>query len=125
MQTDTTYNTDKKIRSLAKAKGFDFSCERVPHLTGHFEYEDGSCQGMTYFIDVAFIYRFCRVFGVYRLQQVNDKSCWVTHDNNDIYLIEPLHKKDGKSLNVNKWRDWLKSISLYTTINVDQIEKGF
>ena len=111
-------------RSLAKCCGFDFSTERTPSLCGFFEYEEGFCQGFGFFIDIAFLYRFCRVFNVDKLSKVNGKSCWVTHSNDQIFLIEPLHKKDGIPLDVIKWQSWIMN-QLKSPLTMDRILNEF
>ena len=102
MQTNYT-------RSLAKCKNFDFYIhDRGWGLSGEFEYEDGSCQGLGYIVDTAFILNFMGVFGVELLQDVNNKSCWVTHSSCEIIKIEPLHKKDGKLFDIKEWGRWIE-----------------
>ena|SRR3990167_3196103 len=97
-------------RSLAKARNFDIWLEDhgLLVLDGHFEYEDGGAQGMGYCVDTAFLMRFLVAFGVDHLQKVNGKSCWVTHTNDKISKIEPLHKKDGEAFDIPTWREWAK-----------------
>lgn len=59
-------------RSLARCYGFDVAIEDhgILVLMGHFEYDEGTCQGLGYCIDSSFLYRFLGVFGVERLRQV-------------------------------------------------------
>lgn len=97
-------------RSLAKLKGFDVGTEDhgILVMYGTFEYDEWGCQGLGYCIDAAFIYRFLDVFGVSKLSEVNGKSCWVTHDDNHIIKLEPLHKKDGKTFDIVEWQEFSK-----------------
>jgi hypothetical protein len=92
-------------RELAKCIEFDIQDDEHGGLMlgGHFDYEGGSCQGLGYNVDMDFIQRFMQVFGVSRLQQVNRKSCWVTHDGSGVVKIEPLHKNDGEPFSVKEW----------------------
>ena len=68
-------------RELAKCEDFDIGIEDhgILVMFGNFRYEGSSCQGFGYAIDTSFLYRFLDVFEVEKLQQVNGKSCWVTH----------------------------------------------
>ena len=95
-------------RELAKAKDFDIQIEDhgIPVLSGYFDYEGGSAQGLGYFVDMAFVMRFMGVFGVEYLHRVEGKSCWVTHTNDKILSIEPLHAKDGTPFVIQDWIDW-------------------
>lgn len=97
-------------RDLARCKGFDFAIEDhgLPVLYGHFEYEGSGGQGFGYMVDAAFLMRFMGVFGVERLQQVNGRSCWVTHTSDRITLIEPLHASDGQPFDIGAWEAWVK-----------------
>lgn len=98
-----------KEKSLARCKGFDFSIhDRGYGLSGHFEYEDGGCQGFGYITDEGFLLAFLQSVGVESLRKLEGKSCWVTHDHSNIYRIEPLHKKDGKPFIIEKWRKWIE-----------------
>lgn len=92
-------------RELAKCKGFDLTYDRWVGIQGTFYYEGGSAQGIGWIQDLDFMKQFMRVFNVEKLQQVNGRSCWVTHDNSTISLIEPLHKDDGKAFDVMKWSE--------------------
>jgi len=95
-------------RSLAKCEDFDFIIDDhgLPLLNGTFNYENGSAQGLGFIIDVSFLMRLMEAVGVGSLQDINKKSCWVTHTHSEIFKIEPLHKKDGTTFNIKKWRDW-------------------
>ena len=96
-------------RSLAKVRGVDFTInDRFYGLSGLFEYEDGGCQGTGYCVDTAFLLNFMAVFNVTKLQDVNGRSCWVTHSHCDIRLIEPLHKKDGTPFHIPTWTHWVE-----------------
>ena len=92
-------------KCLAKLRGFDVGIEDhgcfVMH--GTFEYEDSGAQGLGYVINTEFIKKFIAVFRAERLQQVNGKSCWVTHTFDKILKIEPLHKKDGVVFDIVEW----------------------
>lgn len=58
-------------------------------------------------INIDFIKKFMLVFDVEHLKEVNGKSCWVTHTNDNILKIEPLHKKDGEVFNLEEWsKQW-------------------
>lgn len=69
-----------KERELAKWEGSDLEIEDHGWLvlTGHFKYENGTCQG------------------------------WVTHDGGNIELVEPLHKDCGTPFNISEWRQWME-----------------
>ena len=97
-------------RSLARCNKFDIGIEDhgLLVLYGHFEYEDGEAQGLGYCIDSAFLYRFLGVFNVQRLQDINGRSCWVTHTHSDISLVEPLHAKDGTPFILGDWQEFSK-----------------
>jgi hypothetical protein len=93
-------------RELAKCLGFDIGVEDhgMPYMFGQFDYEDsGRSQGFGYCIDTSFLMRFLAVFGVEKLQQVNGKSCWVTHDISSILKVEPLHKREGRPFDLKEW----------------------
>ena len=94
-----------KERELAKAVDFDVQDDDHGGLMlgGHFEYEGGSHQGLGYMIDMEFVRRFMEVFSVHQLQDVNGKSCWVTHDYKGISKIAPLHKGDGQPFDIDDW----------------------
>lgn len=103
----------KRERELAKLRDFDIIVEDHGWIMmgGTFEYEESSCQGIGYGINIQFVKRLMAVFSVDRLQRVNGKSCWVTHDNSTIYKIEPLHKKDGEVFDVEQWaKETIKKI---------------
>ena len=101
---------EKPTRSLAKCEGFDIVVEDhgCPFLSGSFKYEDGGGQGFGYIVDIPFIMRFIRALGVYGLKGTKGRSCWVTHTHNNILKIEPLHKEDGVTFNIEKWTEWHK-----------------
>lgn len=108
-------------RELAKCRNFDFQIhDRGYGLRGEFEYEGGGCQGFGYITDEAFILGFLQAVGVDSLRELEGKSCWVTHANCDISLIEPLHKKDGKPFSLKKWGDWInkRNAKGYTIGNI-------
>lgn len=94
-------------RELAKVNGADIvdNDHGWLHLGTTFEYEGGSAQGISRGLDMEFIRLFMDVFGVEKLSECHDKSCWVTHNFSDIKLIEPLHKKDGQALDVHRWAE--------------------
>ena len=96
----------KAERELAKAKYFDFGIEDhgFPFLFGHFEYDRaGSSQGIGNILTMEFLMAFLEVFDVEQLHQVNGKSCWVTHTNDKILKIEPLHRKEGKPFDIESF----------------------
>lgn len=103
-------------RILARCRGFDFAIEDhgLPTLNGHFEYEGGSCQGMGYMVDTAFLFRFLEAVGVSSLRELEGKSCWVTHTHDKISKIEPLHKKDGTPFIIEEWGEWVKRRAPFT-----------
>lgn len=105
---------EKAERSLAKCRGFDIGIEDhgILVMYGTFEYDDGGCQGLGYGIETSFLYRFLSVFSVEMLRQVNGKSCWVTHTNDRITKIEPLHKKDGVPFDIVKWQKFVQQMNL-------------
>lgn len=98
-------------RDLAICRGFDLEIEDhgILVLTGHFEYEGGSSQGLGYAVNAAFLYRFLAVFGNCALRKVEGKSCWVTHDHSSISKIEPLHKKGGDAFDIPTWQAWVQA----------------
>lgn len=97
-------------RELARWVEPDFVLGRgcIPALGGHFEYESGGCQGFGEFIDAGFLVRFLAVFGAASLAATAGRSCWVTHTQSKIQLVEPLHKKDGRPFDVRAWRAWCR-----------------
>lgn len=102
--------TDEE-RELAKCSDFDIWIEDhgLMTLSGSFEYEGGSVQGLGYIINMEFVRAFMDALGVERLNDVKGESCWVTHDNHHVSKIEPLHKKDGKAFNIDKFIETQKS----------------
>ena len=97
----------KAERWLGRAEGFDFEIEDhgLPVLSGSFDGGSFS-QGLGYQVDIEFIKRFLRVFGVYKLQEVNGESCWITNrrgNNEPIILLEPLYEKDGEAFDIEEW----------------------
>lgn len=92
-------------KELARCRDFDFGIEDhgCPYLLGYFEYEGGSCQGLGYMPSIDFMVKILKAIGVDSLNKMEGKSCWVTHTQDKILLIEPLHKKDGKPFDVMKW----------------------
>jgi hypothetical protein len=97
-------------RSLAKCGDFDLMIEDHGWLIirGDFDY-DGTSQGFTpYFADPSIIMRLLRAIGVDSLNDIEGKSCWVTHTNDEITKIEPLHKKEGETFDILAWKKWAK-----------------
>ena len=96
---------DKKHRDLAKLKGFDIQIEDhgLMMMAGTFYFDSSSCQGFGYCINIEFVRGLMEVFNANKLQDVNGKSCWVTHDRSKIYKLEPLHKDEGKVFEINAW----------------------
>lgn len=94
-------------RELARCVGFDLIDHEVVGLmlNGRLEYDSGKCEDLGYRSDTDFVMWFMRVFGVTNLQDVNGRSCWVTHDDagGSIQQIYPLHRKDGVPFNVEAW----------------------
>ena len=84
---------------------FDFCIEDhgCPFMNGHFDYEDGCCQGFGYMVDVSFLMRLLSAVGVSSLRELNGEPCWVTSTGNKILKVEPLHKKDGAPFDITKW----------------------
>jgi hypothetical protein len=108
-------------RSLAKCKDFDFGIhDRGYGLSGNFEYEDGGCQGIGYLTDVSSILGLLQAVGVDSIQELEGKSCWVTHTHCKIIKIEPLHKKNGKPFVIKKWQEWIERYNCngYTLGNI-------
>lgn len=101
-------------RSLAKCSGFDIMIEDhgILVMDGHFDYEEGTSQGLGYCIDTSFLYRFLGVFGVRHLHDVNGKSCWVTHTNGSIEKLEPLHKSEGTPMIMADWSAFVDKLHL-------------
>jgi hypothetical protein len=102
----------KPERNLAKCDGFDFIIEDhgMPFLSGSFTYEEPGwgTQGFGYVVDTAFMYRLLNAVGVHSLKDLKGKSCWVTHTHDNISKVEPLHKKDGETFDIEKWKEWHK-----------------
>ena len=100
-------NLSKPERELAKLKGFDIMKEDhgCMVMAGSFYYEGSSVQGIGYVINIDFVDRLMDVFRADRLQQINGKSAWVTHDHSSIHKIEPLHAEDGITFDIKKWVD--------------------
>ena len=74
-----------------------------------FEYDNSGIQGIgMYMLCPAFLIRLMNALGVRRLSDIEGTSCWVTHTNESIKRIDPLHKKDGDSFVVEDWRKWVK-----------------
>lgn len=94
-------------REVARCEGFDIIDDEHGGLGigGCFNY-GGSRQGFGYRIE--FVRRFMAVFRVNRLQDVNGKACWVTHDHCSITLIEPLLPSEGTSFDLVAWSNALK-----------------
>lgn len=94
------------VRLLARCKGFDLELEDRGHLIlkGCFYYEGQlGVQGLGYEVDAVFLKRFLRAIGVYELQQVNGRSCWVTVIDGTVRIIEPLHAEDGTRFDIREW----------------------
>lgn len=115
----------EEYRALAKCAEFDVGIGHgCPTLFGHFEYDEGGCQGFGYMVDVAFLMRFMAVFSVGQLQDVNGKSCWVVFDaqhhfragssSEHIIRIDPLHHKDGQPFSIPDWKKWMMNGPRYS-----------
>jgi len=102
--------TDNVKRELAKVTGkVDFIMGRgsFPDVILCFEYESGfsQCLGGN-FIDISFLMRLCKCFGVEKLRDIEGKSCWVWATPSNILRIDPLHSKDGTPFDIEEWRAW-------------------
>lgn len=97
------------LTEAAVAEAFDIEIEDHGFLvlSGTFRYtspEGGGChQGLGYSVDAAFLKRFLRAFGVYRLRQVSGKPCWVTHDGSKIVKITPFTSDSGETFDISLW----------------------
>jgi hypothetical protein len=79
---------------------------------GRFEYNSGS-QGTGLILNEcfgSFIENLFKVWGngIELLSEINGLQCWVTHDNGEIFKIEPLRPKDGEVFDIKKWRTTLQ-----------------
>jgi len=73
-----------------------------------FDYEDFGVQGLPMILGrdgADFLRRLLRAVGVFRFSALAGKSCWVTHDDDTIHKIEPLHKGDGEPFDIKDWRE--------------------
>lgn len=91
-------------REVGRCKGFDLWLEDhgMLVLAGIFSFE-GAGQGFGFQIDMDFIRGLMGVFNAEFFKQLEGKACWVTHDNSNIYLVEPLMRGEGKPFNVEEW----------------------
>ena len=98
-------------REIARMVNVDIGLERGCWLVlrGTFRYEGGG-QGTTYIIDDKFIKCFMEVFDVESLQDINGKECWVTHNHENIKLIEPLFRDDGNPFDIHAWAEEIKEV---------------
>lgn len=98
-------------RELAKIKRADIQdvYNGMLGLVVEFEYEDEMHQCLSgYMLDAAMVVRVMSAVGANALSKMEGLSCWVTHDNSSIIMIEPLHKKEGKPFVLDEWKRWLK-----------------
>lgn len=97
----------KKVkRELAKVRRCEFMIEEhgFPFLDFDVEYEDGGgAQGLGRIATLPYLCKVMAVFGAHTLKSCVGKSCWVTHDWNKIYKLEPRHKKDGTTFDIEQW----------------------
>ena len=93
------------VRELARYKGVDLWLEDSGWLllAGDFKFEGGGL-GFGYQMDTEFLKGFMGVWGVEFLSEVDDKPCWVTHDDERITLVEPLFPDEGTPFDVEAWR---------------------
>jgi len=99
---------DDYERELARCQNFDIGVGYGRLIMwGTFMYE-GAGQSFGYCIEEEFIKRFMNVFSVEKLQDVNGKECWVTHNHVDIRLVEPLFREDGEPFDVAAWAKEMK-----------------
>lgn len=103
-------------RELARITSCDVGYEDhgCPVMFCNFDYESGGGQGLGCIIDMAFILRFLNAVGEEKLHDCIGKSVWVTHDHSSISIIEPLHKKDGKTFIISEWGEWVKKYCPYS-----------
>ena len=97
---------EKTEMDLAKAGEIDVGFEDHGFFTlfGGMNYDCGS-QGFGWIIDLTFIKRFIKVFGVHQLQNSNGKLCWVEHSNQKIFRLIPLGF-DGDECKEFDIEDW-------------------
>ena len=97
----------ERVRELGKMTNCDLWLEDHGCLVlgGEFHYEDGGVQGIGRIMTIDALKQFMQVFNVEYLRSVNGKTCWVTHDFNGIYKLEPLHNKDGVVWNMEEKRN--------------------
>lgn len=94
-------------RELARCRNMDIAVYGKGSallLAGEFCYESGSKQGCGAFIDQEFIVALMHVFNVNVFQEINNQPCFVTHDGNTIYKIEPLFPNEGRVFDISEWR---------------------
>ncbi len=101
---------EKTERSLARIAHADIGevYNGMVGLSVTFDYDDGGCQGLGgYMIEAGMIVRFMKAVGVLSLSDAVGKSCWVTHSHSKVYRVEPLHKKDGTTFDIDEWSAWV------------------
>ena len=106
-----------KEKELAKITECDVGYEDhgCPFLFCTFEYEDSnSRQGFGYIPDMAFILRFLDAVCVDTLQKCVGKTVWVTHTNDEILRVDPLHKKEGKPFIIEDWKEWARKYNRFS-----------
>ena len=101
----------RETRELARITYADIGAvyEGIPGLVVNFEYEDGGGQYLSgHMIDPAMVCRFMNAVGVSALRDAEGKSCWVTHTDQEILKVEPLHAKDGRPFDLEEWKAWMR-----------------
>ena len=100
---------EQRRRDLARARRLDVGIAHGgPVMCGVFE-GDGWGQGFGLRIDMEFVVRLMKCFGVERLSDADGKPCWVTHTHSSILLVEPLLPKEGEAFDVEAWRESKRS----------------
>jgi len=110
------------MRSLAKVTCADIAIEDhgIPTMDVIFSYEEGCAQGLAArTLDAAFVFRFMRAIGVDKLSKAKGRSCWVTHSQTDISVIEPLHKDEGTAFVIEDWRRWRGQYPLWSAAEME------
>ncbi len=84
-------NTSVRMRELGRIEQVDIKIygERLIFVAG-FNCEESGGRGIQRFAEEKFIHQFMKVVDVVFLTESLNKIVWVTHDDKNIYKIEPL-----------------------------------
>jgi hypothetical protein len=100
------------IRQVARYERADLEIDDhgILMLSGGFR-GDGWGQGFGYQVDESFIRSLLAVFKVYKLQDINNKPCYITSCSTRIHRIDPLFSTEGTTFDIDVWAGRLKSHS--------------